>query len=85
MAGIRFELIASPDGERQFVLRYRLMRLIDAIWQRFAEEISGAFVCARCPAPKCGRWFLRNVGRNDRRYCSNACKARFWRGGPGGR
>jgi hypothetical protein len=59
-------LIASPDGGRQYALRYRPLRLIDAIWQRFAEEISGAFACARCPAPKCGRWFLLNGGRSDR-------------------
>ena len=79
MAGVRFELIASRDGDRQFVLPYRPMRLIDAICQRFAEEISGAFACARCPAPKGGRWFLRNGGRSDRCFCSQACRMRAWR------
>ena len=49
----RFELIAEPD----FLFRYRPVRLIDAIWQRFAEEIAGMIACAKCPAPKCGPWF----------------------------
>jgi len=62
MAVGRFELIAEPD----FALRYRPVRLIDAIWQRFAEEIAGMIACARCPAPKCGHWFLRSGGRGDR-------------------
>ena len=77
----RMELIA-PDGDRQsqFALRHRPAKLIDALWQRFAEEIAGAFACARCPAPKCGRWFVRSAGRSDRRYCSHACQMRGWRG-----
>ena len=60
-----------------------VVRLIDALWQRFAEEIAGAFTCARCPAPKCGRWFLKTAGRSDRRYCSYACQMRDWRGRAG--
>jgi hypothetical protein len=35
--------------------------------------------CARCPAPKCGRWFSRTNGRSDRRLFSHACKVRAWR------
>ncbi|MFN0165481.1 MAG: hypothetical protein ACKV22_03535 [Bryobacteraceae bacterium] len=55
MAGGRFELIAPPDeGPSQFVIRHRPVRLIDAIWQRLAEEIAGMITCAKCPAPKCG-------------------------------
>ncbi len=77
MAGGRFELNADPD----FALRYRPSRLSDAIWQRFAEEIAGIITCARCPAPKCGRWFLRSAGRSDRQYCSHACQMRAWRSG----
>ena len=80
MAGARFELVVAPDGdEDQFVIRYRPMRLIDAIWQRFAEEISGVITCAKCPAPKCGRWFPRSAGRSDRMFCSHACQMRFRR------
>jgi hypothetical protein len=78
--GGRFELIDGPD----FVLRYRPARLIDAIWQRFAEEIAGIIACARCPAPKCGRWFPRSDGRSDRQYCSHACQMRRLRAGPDG-
>jgi hypothetical protein len=80
MAGARFELVIAPDGEQdQFVMRYRPLRLINAIWQRFAEEISGAITCARCPAPKCGRWFPRSAGRSDRRFCCHACQMRLRR------
>ena len=80
LAGGRFELIAEPD----FALCYRPTRLIDAIWQRFAEEIAGMITCARCPAPKYGRWFLRSAGRSDRQYCSHACQMRRLRAAPGG-
>jgi hypothetical protein len=51
MAGTRFELIAATDDEHgQLVIRYPPMRLINAIWQRFTEEISSAITCAKCPA-----------------------------------
>jgi hypothetical protein len=80
MAGVRFDLTVSPEGKGdQFVMRYRPLRLIDAVWQRFAEEIAGMIACARCPAPKCGRWFLRSAGRDDREYCCHACQVRAWR------
>ena len=76
MAGGRFELIAEPDV---FALRYRPARLIDTIWQRFAEEIAGIVTCAKCPAPNCGRWFPLSGGRSDRQYCCHACQVRAWR------
>ncbi|MBZ5579772.1 MAG: hypothetical protein LAP40_24715 [Acidobacteriia bacterium] len=80
MAGGRFELIAPPgEGLSQFTLCHRPVRLIDAIWQRFAEEIAGMIACAKCPAPKCGRWFPRSDGRSDRQYCCHACEVRAWR------
>ena len=79
MAGGRFELFAPEgDGPSQFVIRHGPLRLIDAIWQRFAEEAAGIIACAKCPAPKCGRWFLRNTGRSDRGYCCSACRIRAW-------
>jgi hypothetical protein len=61
------------------VLRYRATRFLDAIYQRFAEEFSGLIHCARCPAPNCGRWFLKSAGRGDRRFCSHLCKMRAFR------
>ncbi len=82
IAGGRLELIAPPDeGPSQFTLCHRPVRLIDAIWQRFAEEIAGLIACTRCPAPGCGRWFPRNGGRSDRQFCSHACQVRAWRNG----
>jgi hypothetical protein len=82
VAGGRLELVAAPDeGPSQFTIRYRPAKLIDAIWQRFAEEIAGVIACNRCPAPGCGRWFPRSNGRSDRRFCSHACQMRAWRGG----
>jgi len=77
LVGGRFELIAEPD----FALRDQPSRLIDAIWQSFAEEITGLIACAKCPAPKCGRWFPRSAGRGDRQYCCHACQMRAWRAG----
>ena len=78
IAGGRAELIA-PDDDQPFTLRIRPARLIDAIWQQFAAEIAGLMSAARCPAPGCGRWFPRSVGRNDRQYCCHACQMRTWR------
>jgi hypothetical protein len=66
--------ISSSSGNRP-------MRLIDAAWQRFAQEISGAITYTKCPAPKCGRWFPKSAGRSDRKFCSHACQMRAWRGG----
>jgi hypothetical protein len=78
----RLELIAPPDeGPPQFVIRHRSARLIDAIWQQFAGEIAGMIACAKCPAPKCGRWFPRSTVRSNRQYCSHACQMRAWRNG----
>jgi len=65
LAGARFQLTAWPEGGR-FQICYRPARLIDALWQRFAEEIAGVIQCARCPAPRCGRWFLRSAAGSDR-------------------
>jgi hypothetical protein len=79
MVGRRPGLIA-PDDDERFSLHHRPARLIDAIWQRFAEEIAGLITCARCPAPRCGRWFPRSVGRSDCQFCSHACQMRTWRG-----
>jgi hypothetical protein len=80
VAGGRLELVALPDEEPpQFTIRYRPAKLIDAIWQRFAEEIAGVIACNRCPAPDCGRWFPRGNGRSDRQFCSHACQMRAWR------
>ena|SRR5271157_1915546 len=81
LVGGRFELIA-PEGDSPFTIRHRPARLIDTIWQQFAAEIAGLVTAARCPAPGCGRWFPRSVGRSDRQFCSHACQMRAWRNGP---
>lgn len=75
----RFELIAPEGDAHQFLIRHRPVRLIHAMWQRFAQEIAGAITCAKCPAPKCDRWFLRSAGRGDRQFCCHACQMRAWR------
>jgi hypothetical protein len=81
--GASWSIIAPPfirpDGNGKIVLRYRPVLLIDAIWQQFAREVAGIIRCARCPAPNCGRWFLRSAGHSDRQYCSPTCRMRVWR------
>ena len=79
LSAARFQLVPM-EGNGAVVLRYRATRFIDAIYQRFTEELAGLIVCARCPAPNCGRWFLKSGGRGDRRFCSGACRMRVWRG-----
>jgi hypothetical protein len=80
MVGGRFELIADPD----FALRYRPARPHRRRLAEIREEIAGLITCAKCPAPKCGRWFPRSDGREDREYCCHACQMRAWqaRGSP---
>jgi hypothetical protein len=84
LARTPFHLTARPDGGGKIVLRYRPVFLIDAIWQQFAREVAGIIRCAKCPAPNCGRWFLRSQTRSDRQYCSPTCRMRAWRQGESG-
>ena len=78
LSAARFRLVPVEENGG-VVLRYHATRLIDAIYQRFAEEFAGLIQCARCPAPNCGRWFLKSACRGDRRFCSHPCKMRAWR------
>jgi len=78
LARAPFDLAATADG-RGIAVGYPPTLLIDAIWQQFAREAAGIITCARCPAPNCGRRFLRSQTRSDRRYCSHACRMRAWR------
>jgi hypothetical protein len=60
--------------------QYCPVTLSAALWQRFAAEVAGLIHPARCPAPNCGRWFLRGTAaRSDKRFYSNACKNRAFR------
>lgn len=76
---LRLDSFDAYEENGAVVLCYRATRFIDAIYQRFAEEFAGLIQCARCPAPNCGRWFLKSAGRGDRRFCSHPCKMRAWR------
>jgi len=76
----RFQPIASAE-DGAVVVRYRATRFLDTIYWRFAEEFSGLIECTKCPAPNCGRWFLKSAGRGDRRFCSHPCKMRAFRRG----
>jgi hypothetical protein len=70
LARVPFYLRASEQG---FV--FCPATLSAALWQRFAAEVAGLIHPVRCPAPNCGRWFLRGTAaRRDKRFCSNACK-----------
>lgn len=76
LARVPFHLRASEQG-----LQYCPVTLSAALRQRFAAEVAGLLHPVRCPAPNCGRWFLRgNITRSDKRFCSDACKNRAFRG-----
>lgn len=82
LARVPFHLSASV-ADAQFKLRYRPLTLQSALWQRLVGEVAGLIHPARCPAPNCARWFLRgSAARSDKRFCSNACKNRVFRGSP---
>jgi hypothetical protein len=82
LARLRYSMSAKyvDNGTRGFQLRYRPTSLAGGLWQRFAEEVTGAICCMRCPAPRCGQWFMIDADtRNDKRYCSGACRSRIFR------
>ena len=61
-------------------MRYQPATLRTALWQRLAGEMTGLLQCARCPAPRCGRWFLKGeASRSDRQFCSETCQVRAFR------
>ena len=79
LARLSFSMSAKyvDNGVAHFQLRYDSTTLAGALWQRLAEEVSGVICCVRCPAPRCGRWFpIDDTTRNDKRYCSGACRSR---------
>jgi hypothetical protein len=74
-----FHLAAERENGAGFRMRYRPANLRTALWQRLAGEVTGLLRCARCPAPRCGRWFLKGDSRSDRLFCSKTCKVRAFR------
>ncbi len=80
LARAPFQLTALDGDGGPFRLRYRPPDLRAALWQRLAGEAAGLLQCARCPAPRCGRWFLKgSASRNDRQFCSDRCRVRAFR------
>ena len=80
LAHAPFHLAAARENGSGFQMRYRPATLRTALWQRLAGEVAGFIHCARCPAPRCGRWFLRGeASRSDRQFCSDACRVRAFR------
>jgi hypothetical protein len=80
LASAPFHLAAERENGAGFRMRYRPATLRAALWQRLAGEVSGLLCCARCPAPSCGRWFLKGkASRSDRLFCSKTCKVRAFR------
>jgi hypothetical protein len=75
-----FHLSALRENGLGFRMRYRPATLRTALWQRRAGEVAGLIQCARCQAPRCGRWFLKGeTSRRDRLFCSKTCKVRAFR------
>jgi hypothetical protein len=74
-----FHLAAARENGSCFRMLYRPATLHAALWQRMAGEVAGLLLCVRCPAPRCGRWFLKGDSRCDRTFCSKTCKVRAFR------
>lgn len=79
LARAPFHLTAARENGLGFRLRYQPATLRTALWQRLAGEVAGLLQCTRCPAPRCGRWFLKGDSRSDRTFCSRTCKVRAFR------
>jgi len=79
LARAPFHLTAVRENGSGFRMRYQPATLRTALWQRMAGEVAGLLHCTRCPAPRCGRWFLKGDSRSDRQFCSKTCKVRAFR------
>jgi hypothetical protein len=80
LARAPFHLAAARENGSGFRMRYRPATLRTALWQRLAGEAAGFIHCARCPAPACGRWFLKGeASRRDKQFCSDTCRIRAFR------
>jgi len=80
LARAPFHLTAVRDNGSGFQMRYRPATLRTALWQRVAGEVAGLLRCARCPAPRCGRWFPKgDASRSDKQFCSAPCRNRVFR------
>jgi hypothetical protein len=80
LARAPFHLTAVRENGSGFRMRYRPATLRAALWQRLAGEVAGLLSCARCPAPRCGRWFLKgDASRSDKQFCSAPCRNREFR------
>jgi hypothetical protein len=80
LARVPFHLTAVDGDGGPFRLRYRPPDLRAGIWQRLAGEAAGLIRCTRCPAPSCGRWFLKGgASRSDRQFCADRCRVRAFR------
>jgi hypothetical protein len=80
LARAPFHLTAVRENGSGFRMRYRPATLRTALWQRMAGEVAGLLRCTRCPAPRCGRWFLKGeASRSDKQFCSGPCRNRIFR------
>jgi hypothetical protein len=80
LARAPFHLTAFRENGSGFRMRYQPATLRTALWQRLAGEVAGLLQCTRCPAPRCGRWFLKShASRSDRQFCSDTCRVRAFR------
>jgi hypothetical protein len=70
LARVPFHLKISGKG-----FRYCPVTLSAALWQRFAAEVAGLIHPARCVAPNCGRWFLSDATRSDKRSARTPARA----------
>ena len=64
---------------RKWLLRFAPRNLIGALWLQLAESIAGDKQWEGCPG--CGQWLEVKAAahRADRRYCSEACRAKAYR------
>jgi hypothetical protein len=80
LAHAPFHLAAARENGSGFRMRYRPATLRTALWQRLAGEATGLIRCVRCPAPACGRWFLKGQpSRKDKQFCSDKCRVSAFR------
>ncbi len=74
-----FSLMIWPEPHQNWAVNITPDCLLDFLWLQFATAIAGGVRYQSCV--ECGAWFIvaPGRGREDKKFCSDACRMRAYR------
>lgn len=74
-----FSLMIWPEPHQNWAVNITPECLLDFLWLQFATAIAGGVRYQSCV--ECGAWFIvaPGRGREDKKFCSDACRMRAYR------